>query len=216
MREVSRILVYALSVVLCCSCSSWWAQNKPQKPEEKKTPPPLHLGAVQQVYPGQKFALLRIIGPLPGPGTTLISHPADGSTSRIGNLMVAENSKPRNGMVVADIRSGNVVSGDRVFLYRNVAEPEQPGRGVTPPSLAETGAFSERQSSTLQTGTGNAPLPQAAPTQEPAMPTAPEPAKLPTGPDPNVAPDSMPAPTSAPSATPDYINDIPDDINGWN
>lgn len=217
MHDVRRIVACALALVLCSACSSWWVQNQPQSREKetkRKTPPPLHLGAVQQVYPAQKFALLRMIGPMPGPGTTLISHPADGSTSRIGNLMVAENSKPRNGMVVADIRSGNVVSGDRVFLYRDVAAPEQPKPNAATPNESEAEAPMAPQQQPLQIRTtGTTPLPSDA---APAQPTTPEPEPSPAESSPNKAPDFIPEPLSTPSATPDYINDIPNNINEWN
>ena len=212
MQGIGHMSALVLLVVLCTSCSSLWTQNKPKEEETKrKTPPPLHLGAVHQVYPAQKFALLRIIGPMPDPGTTLISHPMDGSTTRIGNLVVSENSKPRNGMLVADIRSGTVASGDRVFLYRNVAPPEQTEthapaiekKSENTTSTPEPPPLRVRTTGTtqLQTDTDKTTPADAAPIPEPA---------------PVNGPSSMPSPPSTPSSIPDYLNDIPDDINEWN
>ena len=212
MQGIGRLLVCALLVALCASCSSMWTQNKPREEETKrKALPPLHLGAVHHVYPEQKFALLRIIGPMPSPGTTLISHPVDGSTSRIGNLVVAENSKPRNGMLVADIRSGTVVSGDRVFMYRDVAPPEQTETHITPHAdTVEDSSFSPKPPPLQIRTTGTAQL--TTDTDKPdANTAAPIPDPIPVN-----GPHSMPSPSSTPSTIPDYLKDIPDDINGWN
>lgn len=212
MQGMGRLLVCALLIALCASCSSMWTQNKPREEETKrKSLPPLHLGAVHHVYPAQKFALLRIIGPMPSPGTTLISHPVDGSNSRIGNLVVAENSKPRNGMLVADIRSGTVVSGDRVFLYRNVAPPEQTETNAIPRADTTEDSSTSPKPPPLQIRTtGTTQL--EADTDKPNTDTA---APIPD-PVPVNGPHSMPSPPSTPSTIPDYLKDIPDDINEWN
>jgi hypothetical protein len=97
------------------------SDTQTEKLQEHEMAPPLHLGAVHQVYPEQGFALLRIIGPVPKGGTVLISHPMDGSNSRIGNLIVSSEFATRNNIIAADIRSGTVMKGDRVFQYRNLS-----------------------------------------------------------------------------------------------
>ncbi len=224
------VVLSVLTLILCSGCASWFSQksgdNESQK-EEKKTLPPLHLGAVHQVYPAQKFAVLRIIGPIPSPGTTLISHPADGSTSRIGNLMVSENSSPRNGMLIADIRSGSVVSGDRVFLYRNIAPPDEsdlekarsPKSNSAQATLPKPPPLQIRTTSPTQTESH----PKTAPDEDdPVVESPPLPEELPdSNPPASTTPDGSPAEPTAPSSTtphkrPDYIDEIPDDINGWN
>lgn len=220
MHGIGQIALVAALGTLCVSCSSWWTQNTSQQEEaKKKTPPPLHLGAVHQVYPAQKFALLRIIGPIPSPGTTLITHPADGSTTRIGNLEVSENSKPRQGMVVADIRSGVVVSGDRVFLYRNIAPPEE-GEQHSTSTTQQSDALPKPPPLHIRT-TGTTDISPQADTQDTTQPEAPpvpiaEPSPIQTNPEVIDGPDTLPASSSPSHAKPDYLNDIPDDINEWN
>lgn len=192
-----------------------------EEQEEKvaKTPPPLHLGAVHQVYPEQNFALLRIIGPMPGPGDTLITHPADGSNSRIGNLVISTGQPTRNNIIAADIRSGTVVKGDRVFRYRNISaheadEPEQaPGDDVAeevPPMAGESTPIQEDAEPPSNMRDEDFPDPvlnredeEDDDEQDTVVEAKPEP-QLP------------PAPTGAPSqAAPAYLNDIPDDISQW-
>ena len=128
MTHLPRLLTpLLLAAALLSSCSVLQQQNKDQQQEEeRKTPTPLYMGEVHQVYPSQNFALLRIIArPLPQAGETLITHPADGSTARMGNLVVSPDTSPNHDMIAADIRSGTVASGDLVFLYRNIAPPEE-------------------------------------------------------------------------------------------
>lgn len=219
MHGLGRVVQAMALGALCAGCSSWWSQDAP-KPEqrEKKTPPPLYLGAVHQVYPAQKFALLRIIGPMPSPGATLITHPADGSNHRLGNLVVSDNSKPQRGMVVADIRSGTVVSGDRVFLYRNVAPPDE--KSHSPVNVAQSNSDEEPpRPAPLRLRTyGTVDLPGDEATQPADSSTAAQEALDP--PSPTSQPSSplrdLPTPASTPHARPDYLDDIPDDISGWN
>ena len=86
----------------------------------------MYLGSVHQVFPADKFALLRIIGPMPAEGTVLITHPADGSVSRMANLIVSSAQHARNNFIAADIRAGVAVQGDRVFQYRSISAPIEP------------------------------------------------------------------------------------------
>ncbi len=243
--KVHVIISSVLAAVLCSGCVSWFSQKAGDgetPPEEKKVLPPLHLGAVHQVYPAQKFALLRIIGPIPAPGTTLISHPADGSTTRIGNLMVSENSSSRRGMLVADIRSGSVVSGDRVFLYRNIAVPDETdlekaraqknnatqGELPKPPPLrirTTDNTVEQTETPPRPTSGEDEPvvetpsLPEGAPASVESDPVAPPAA--PSEPGNPVAPPAAPvepsqSPPTPPQQHPDYLNDIPDNIDDWN
>lgn len=219
MRRASQIAVGILWVLAAVGCS-WMNRTEDSRKEKEKpkAPPPLHLGAVHQVYPAQKFALLRIIGPVPQPGTTVITHPADGSTTRIGNLEVSENTSPRNGMIVADIRAGTVASGDRVFLYRDVLPPKP--KEALPESLVkqpESTSVPAAERGLRPPGSG--PLPAGssdpAPTAESGVEVTAPPASRPTPPA-SSEPASVPAPPSAPSAAPGYLDDIPDNINEWN
>lgn len=211
-------------MVLSCSPLQQQQQQHPRKEqsEANKTPAPMYLGDVQQVYPAHGFALLRIIGPIPPAGVTLITHPADGSTDRMGNLVVSADASPRQGMVAADIRAGTVVSGDLVFQYRNIAPPE-----------AEEGEKPIRISPTTPTGTSSTtpvqvhatrndlPTKPATPAATPTQPTRPDPAPAtptqqatqPTSPTLPTGPINLP---DMPDKAPNYLNDIPNDINQWN
>lgn len=132
MTGMKNNLPVLLSALVCgltfTSCSPFQQQEKqPAAPDEAipDIPPPLYLGTVHQVFSTDKFALLRIIGPLPTEGTVLITHPADGSADRIGNLIVSSAQHARNSIIAADIRAGIVMKGDRVFRYRNIAAQEE-------------------------------------------------------------------------------------------
>ena len=196
---------------------SIWQQQQQQQPGSKASDtqdflPPQYLGTVHQVYPAQKFVLLRIIGPLPGAGSTLITHPADGSTARMGNLLVSADTSPRNGMIVADIRSGEVVGGDRVFLYRSIAQPDaEADKKKTVEKPAEPEQVSALR---VRTSDGRTPAAPAAPVPS-AAPTAPSAAPIPA---PVRAEQAAPLPgqPSAPAEAPGYLKDIPDDVSQWN
>lgn len=208
MRSFGAVALFC-SAVLLSSCALWQQQGKAEdeNAEEKVViPPPLHLGAVHQVYPEQGFALLRMLGPIPAPGTTLISHPADGSNDRVGNLCVSNASGSRNGMIAADIRSGTVVKGDRIFLYREIAPPEpQEQEDDIPPAPADDSGDDTVLTEENTPVTPDAGLPAATP----------EPQQVDT----TVLPeDNTPAPApsvSTPDGIPDSIRDIPDSINDW-
>ena len=86
MKKIFTIAIATVALLMGACQQSKPGQGKPG--DQSNTLPPLHLGAVHQVYPDQGFALLRIIGPMPKGGTVLISHPADGSNTRVGNLVV--------------------------------------------------------------------------------------------------------------------------------
>lgn len=203
-----------LTVPLCltlflsaCSLLPQQQQKQENKDGEEKVvvPPPLHLGAVHQVYPERGFALLRMIGPVPSPGTTLITHPADGSNDRVGNLSVSNASGTRNGFIAADIRSGTVVKGDRVFLYREIAPPEAQEEDLTPQEPVAEG--------------DDTVLPDESGIPAPATPTAPEAPAVaePQQVDTTVLPEGdAGTPTlSNPETIPDSIRDVPDSINDW-
>lgn len=178
----------------------------------RKTPPPMHLGAVHQVFPEKHFALLRIIGPLPQEGAVLITHPPDGATDRMGNLRVSSAQNSRSNIIAADIRSGTVIKGDRVFMYRTIAPVED----------------EEEQSTGEQSTTGEeTPTPATDDTlPEPPAPELPEPAALPHPdiPEPAVTEETEPKsvettvlPEQTDPNAPDIklIQDVPDSIHGW-
>lgn len=178
----------------------------------RKTPPPMHLGAVHQVFPEKHFALLRIIGPLPQEGAVLITHPPDGATDRMGNLRVSSAQNSRSNIIAADIRSGTVIKGDRVFMYRTIAPVED----------------EEEQSTGEQSTDGEVtPAPATDDTlPEPPAPELPEPAALPHPdiPEPAVTEETEPKsvettvlPEQTDPNAPDIklIQDVPDSIHGW-
>lgn len=207
MKRYLTVLLTSLVCGLSFTSCSQLQQKQEQPPAEQETapeiPPPLYLGTVHQVFSADKFALLRIIGPLPPEGTVLITHPADGSTERVGNLVVSSAQHARNNIIAADIRAGLVVKGDRVFKYRTIAsapiEEEEPEAftltdteidvGYTPPEIKEK-------------------LQQAA-APEPEI--APEPVARPEAPAEEIAP----APTLPETPAGSKFDDIPDTIGGW-
>lgn len=209
-----------LLLTLCCgfsltACSQLQQQQNNEEPGEEATPeipPPLHLGAVHQVFSADKFALLRIIGPMPREGTVLITHPADGSADRVGNLIVSSAQHARNNIIAADIRAGVVMKGDRVFQYRSIAaapiEEEEPEPftltgteidvGYTPPAIKEK----------METAMSEA----AAPAPSPVVP---EDDSIPSG-ETTVLPTEEPVAPAVPEITPHgRFDDIPDNINDW-
>lgn len=217
--RMNRLKIAAAAMLVWILPISCQQQQQPGSGSntETETPqmaPPIHLGAVHQVYPEQKFALLRIIGPMPKSGTVLITHPMDGTNSRIGNLIVSSEFAARNGIIAADIRSGTVMKGDRVFQYRNISrkqneESEQESAATAHPIL-DTVPDSAVQE--IETSTEQIPQETDTPTNDTIVETPvtvtdtpQEPAPLPTTPAP--ADDNTP---------PAYLEDIPDDINGWN
>ncbi len=200
MKKIFTIAIASLALLMG-ACQQSKPQGKPG--DQGKVLPPLHLGAVHQVYPEQGFVLLRIIGPMPKGGTVLITHPADGSNTRVGNLVVTSDQPARNNIIAADIRSGNVMKGDRVFMYRNIAAPDEKP---------------EEDSSTPATTTPATP----ATTPTPAAPTG---STTPAATEEDAPPAESTTSETAPRGpvirdrkdhkTPAHIFDIPDDINDW-
>ena len=194
MKRLTVIATAALAAFSIVSCQQQRPAERTAEEIVDEMPPPLHLGAVHQVYPEQGFALLRIIGPMPKSGTVLITHPADGSNDRIGNLVVSSESNARSNIVAADIRSGSIVKGDRVFQYRNIfrsaAEETAPAeeRPIMD-SITEEDLLKAQQAVEAETAPAISEEPTAAPT---------------------------PSSSSEPTEAPAYLDEIPDDISGWN
>lgn len=140
---MSLILLPVLSMLPSCQT------QLEEEPERQKTdePAPLYLGTVNQVLSDRGFVILRFIGPVPTSGATLITHPADGSNTRVGNLELSGVSQTRGNFATASIRSGTVVAGDAVYLYRDVLR--HPGK--------------EQQSGTVGTPVAGGSLPGALP-----------------------------------------------------
>ena len=220
------ILAITLAAILLPGCSVFQQTKRVTEAERKeemhRTPPPLHLGAVHQVFPEKHFALLRIIGPMPAEGTVLITHPPDGATDRIGNLRVSSGQNSRSNIIAADIRSGTVIKGDRVFLYRTVAiedeEEEKPRteEGAEQPATGETAAESNPET---------APVVPAPELPEPAALPHPEHSDIadavlnktdeePNTVDTTVIPEAERMQQENPEAT-KLIDDVPDTIHGW-
>ncbi len=215
-----RYLSILLPVLVCgfslSACSQLQQQQNSEKPAEEATPeipPPLHLGAVHQVFSTDKFALLRIIGPMPKEGTVLITHPADGSADRVGNLIVSSAQHARGNIIAADIRAGVVMKGDRVFQYRSIAaapiEEEEPEPftltgteidvGYTPP------AIKKKMEAAMSEAAGPEPSP-VVPEDDSDIPTV----------ETTVLPTEEPATPAVPEITPrGRFDDIPDNISDW-
>ncbi len=217
-------LALSLLLLACLAAPSCqWQQQQQHKSEESKAQkgdeePPLHLGAVHQVYPEQGFALLRIIGPIPKAGTTLITHPADGSNSRIGNLAVSSQQPSRDGIIAADIRSGTIVKGDRVFQYRDVSKHPGKEQTVTDAPTSED-PLEQKPALENDTTVETAPVLPGTETASPdagvdttVLPSSSTSAGAPT----DAAAPASPSAPSAPTQAPDYLNDIPENINDWN
>ena len=129
-----------LLLMLVCALQISCSQNQHQTTREpspqntgEPAQPPLYLGSVHQVFPDDEFALIRIIGPRPEEGSVLITHPDDGSTSRMANLVVSSAQHAQSSIIAADIRSGIVKKGDYVYKYRSIAAaPEEEEEEVAP------------------------------------------------------------------------------------
>lgn len=87
---------------------------------------PAFIGVVDNVYAKQNYVLVRLAGSPPQEGTVLISQSPQGAEQpRMANLVVTAE-RLGNLRVPADIRSGLVVKGDLVFLYKNLEAPSAP------------------------------------------------------------------------------------------
>ncbi len=223
MSDMNRLASAALLLSLTLLHPACIQQQRRDAAEQEaaapKVLPPLHLGAVHQVYPEQGFALLRIIGPMPGPGTTLITHPADGSNERIGNLCVSAQHASRDGILAADIRSGTVVKGDRVFRYRNIADSQQENSSGDIIAAERPAGLAAEES---EFSAENAPIPRPrsdayespySSAETESAPAMVETTVLPTTAP--AAPGSDPSAPKAPAYAPDYLNSIPDNIEDW-
>lgn len=212
MRKLLSFSVLCAAALCMSACSLVQQQNAGESSdaaaeERPVIAPPLHIGAVHQVYPDQRFATIRLLGPIPAAGATLITHPADGSPERIGNLCVSNGLHIRNGLITADIRSGTVVKGDRVFLYQSIAAPEGREQTDDTPLPADNTPADDviPEPSGLDT-----PAATNTPWATPSTPAADTPAV-----ETSVLPDDgtgVPEPT-APSSK---LDDIPDTYDGWN
>ena len=196
----------ALLLLLPTACQQQQKPTDTKANATKKTPPPQYLGSVFQVYPDKGLALLRIIGPVPEEGETLITHPTNGSTERIGNLSVNASRNARSGIVAATVRSGTVVGGDRVYRYREIAQPEAKDQQV--PEEQTAPAKPEVIASLLPDAPADTPsfLPPSnnAPVSNPFG--------LKDKPEESESTSSAPIPP-ANTEPPKYIQDIPDTIS---
>ncbi len=119
------ILLASAAGLMLCSCSQ-------PAPPPKKTQAPIYVGKVEQVYPLHNYALLSVQGRPLQAGTILISQ-SDGTDGevRVANLVVSDERLGRR-RLPADIRSGAVRPGDKVFLYRNLTRPDNKAQTATP------------------------------------------------------------------------------------
>ncbi|MFI3244318.1 MAG: hypothetical protein R3Y56_08710 [Akkermansia sp.] len=211
-----RLLILSLPLLLLACQNQTSPDGSSDDPQEEKKPAPIYIGTIQQVYPDHNFALVRLARMVPKTGTTLISHPADGTNLRLGNLCVSaekiDNSVSR--MIAADIRGGTVVRGDAVYIYDNVLAQRPKKQVITEDTpitaedaefLADPVASVAHKQEAVQEGDDITP-----PWFEEDSSVAPIPAPAIT------APNKLPAGTkkSDPSL-PSFIEDIPDRIEEW-
>lgn len=85
---------------------------------------PVFVGTVDNVYERQGYVLIRVNGVMPEEGAVLISQSSGGADdgSRSANLVVSAE-RLGNLRVPADVRSGHVLKGDYVYLYKDMAPP---------------------------------------------------------------------------------------------
>ena len=226
MNGTGSILPLLLAALLLPGCATQQQGKRVTEAERRenlhRTPPPLHLGAVHQVFPEKHFALLRIIGPMPAEGSVLITHPPDGAADRIGNLRVSTGQNSRSNIIAADIRSGTVIKGDRVFQYRTVAREDGEEQQEPVQPAAEEQPAGDTQAET--------PTAAAPPVPEPELP---EPAALPHPQHTNIADAVLNQPDPEPNSvettvipeadrvqqenpeSSKLIQDVPDSIEGW-
>ena len=208
-RFLSALLLSLGCTLVFSACSQLAQQQEPQKEEqanEADIPPPLYLGTVHQVFSNDKFALLRIIGPIPPEGTVLISHPDDGTASRMGNLVVSSAQHARNSIIAADIRAGVVMKGDRVFKYRSIsATEEEEEENPEPFTLTDVQIDTEvaqhdiREKLKLTTGELKPEQPEEAPSSTETT----------------ILPDEPVAPAIPDTPASNKLDDIPDTLGGW-
>ncbi len=212
-----RFFICALPLLLLACQNQTSPDGGEKEPTEEKKPAPIYIGTIQQVYPDHNFALVRLARMVPKTGTTLISHPADGSNLRLGNLCVSaekiDHSVSR--MIAADIRGGTVVRGDAVYIYDNVLA-QRPKKQVveeeTDPIDGGSSFFVDPITAATEKQVPADPSEDTTPPwfEEDSSPTIPAPAPAVTTPTTRPASKSKPDPT-----LPSFIEDIPDRIEDW-
>lgn len=207
MKKVLCALYLPLLLLTACQTAEQNQSSKEQEEAKKLLmAPPLHLGSVYQVYPENHFAMIRLIGPRPAEGATLITHPADGSADRVGNLCVASGQHAREGLIAADIRSGTVIKGDRVFLYQRITPLESREQDTDEQAAAD-------ETPAPSAGDIPAPQPNAAAGDDTVIeeqPAAPAPTV-----DTTVLPEDETG-TPTPDIPSPKLEGIPDTFDGWN
>ena len=204
----SRSLISAFCLIaLGCQTQSD-PRDKDVNLDKQSQPAPLYIGTVQQIYPQHKFVLVRLVGPQPAVGTTLISHPADNSNLRIGNLSASaekiQNSISR--MIAADWRGGEVMRGDAVYIYRNISDiaKSKDDGNTKPPVGSNLGA---NPVATASASTKTNAINQTAAKMENSSSSPFEPTATPK--------DALPKPSPGQRSTPKSVIDVPDNINEW-
>ncbi len=214
-----RLVIWALPLLLLACQNQTSPDGATTEPVKTKKPAPIYIGTIQQVYPDHNFALVRLARMVPKVGTTLISHPADGTNLRLGNLCVSaekiDNSVSR--MIAADIRGGTVVRGDAVYIYDNVLAQRPKTQTVTDDIISEETPLSTDDAAFLKD-----PVAAVAEKQQPyeqSEDTTPPWFEEDTSSTPAPAissPEKLPDSKKRPDPTlPSFIEDIPDRIEDW-
>lgn len=181
--------------------SCFWQGEKldPKEKSKEETPPPQYIGTVEQVYTDRHFALIRLVGPQQSPGTTLITHPLDGSNSRVGNLSVS-SERLDSWCLVADIRGGTVVKGDVVYVYRPLQAPDARKQETTGDEEEVSNDVPLPETSDVLSGDKE----EVIPSNEDEMNGTSE-----------VVPAPVVPPAESPRKAPNTLDDIPDTIDGF-
>ncbi len=208
MQEMKRYLVYCGISLLLGSCQISSPVNEDVKPKEEKKESVYYIGTVHKIYADSKFALIRVVKSKPAAGTTLITHPVVGAHIRMANLIVSNESVSNSitPLIAADIRSGDVVVGDAVYIYQAIGAPT-PGLVANGAEQAEL----DKERAILQAETQivhEEPIDMSATApSEPVSPSEVEPTELEVS-------TPMP-PVKDPVKIPDRIKEIPRNIDDW-
>ena len=122
LSRVSKALLLGALLPFFSQC----ATEEPAPPAP--TNPPLYVGKITKVFPSQKYVLIQAVSipTIPAPEAVLLSQNDNGD--RLSNLITTAEKLPSSLFFPADIRSGEPLVGDRVYLYESLSKE---GKGVS-------------------------------------------------------------------------------------
>ncbi len=206
---MKRYLLLSGISLLLASCQMFMQEQEEVKPKEEKKESVYYIGTVYKIYADSNFALIRVVKDKPAAGTTLISHPITGAHIRMANLSVSKETVNNSitPLIAADIRSGDLVVGDAVYIYQAVGAPTPAlinGSAPVDADLEQERAI--LASETQQVHEETSVLPAAVNTPAPREEEKTTSAVLPT----------LPSSSHAnPEEVPDRIKNIPRNFDDW-